>query len=131
MLLVKHVMVENVITAKDNTTAKRAVEMLYKKHVGSIVVIDDEKKCIGIFTERDAIRIVAKDTPLDAPLDKVMTKNVVTIGEDATLEEARRLIVSHRIRHLPVVDQKGKLVGLLSVRRFLDELSGLKSLKYL
>jgi len=131
MLLVKHVMVENVITAKDNITAKRAVEMLYKKHVGSIVVIDDEKKCIGIFTERDAIRIVAKDTPLDAPLDKVMTKNVVTIGEEATLEEARRLIVSHRIRHLPVVDQKGKLVGLLSVRRFLDELSGLKSLKYL
>jgi len=131
MLLVKHVMVENVITAKDNTTAKSAVEMLYKKHVGSIVVIDDEKKCIGIFTERDAIRIVAKDTPLDAPLDKVMTKNVVTIGEEATLEEARRLIVSHRIRHLPVVDQKGKLVGLLSVRRFLDELSGLKSLKYL
>jgi len=131
MLLVKHVMVENVITAKDNITAKRAVEMLYKKHVGSIVVIDDEKKCIGIFTERDAIRIVAKDTPLDAPLDKVMTKNVVTIGEEATLEEARRLIVSHRIRHLPVVGQKGKLVGLLSVRRFLDELSGLKSLKYL
>jgi len=131
MLLVKHVMVENVITAKDNITAKRAVEMLYKKHVGSIVVIDDEKKCIGIFTERDAIRIVAKDTPLDAPLDKVMTKNVVTIGEEATLEEARRLIVSHRIRHLPVVDQKGKLVGLLSVRRFLDELSGLKSLKHL
>lgn len=131
MLRVEHVMVENVVTAKGNITVKRAIEMLHEKHLGSIVVIDEEEKCIGIFTERDAIRIVAKDTHLDTPLDKVMTRNVVTIGKGATIEEARRLIVSHRIRHLPVVDQEGKLIGLLSVRRFLDELFGLKSLKYL
>lgn len=127
MLKVRHIMVENVVTARDNITAKRAIEMLYKKHVGSIVVIDDEEKCIGIFTERDAIRIVAQKVSLDTPLKKVMTKKVVTIGEDATLEEARRRIVSHGIRHLPVVDQEGKLVGLLAVRGFLDELFGMKS----
>lgn len=129
MLKVRHIMVENVVTARDNITAKRAIEMLYKKHVGSIVVIDDEEKCIGIFTERDAIRIVAQKVSLDTPLKKVMTKKVVTIGEDATLEEARRRIVSHGIRHLPVVDQEGKLVGLLAVRGLLDELFGMKSLK--
>lgn len=127
MLKVRHIMVENVVTARDNITAKRAIEMLYKKHVGSIVVIDDEEKCIGIFTERDAIRIVAQKVSLGTPLKKVMTKKVVTIGEDATLEEARRRIVSHGIRHLPVVDQEGKLVGLLAVRGFLDELFGMKS----
>lgn len=127
MLKVRHIMVENVVTARDNITAKRAIEMLYKKHVGSIVVTNDEKKCIGIFTERDAIRIVAQKVSLDTPLKKVMTKKVVTIGEDATLEEARRRIVSHGIRHLPVVDQKGKLVGLLAVRGLLDELFGMKS----
>lgn len=127
MLKVRHIMVENVVTARDNITAKRAIEMLYKKHVGSIVVTDDEEKCIGIFTERDAIRIVAQKVSLGTPLKKVMTKKVVTIGEDATLEEARRRIVSHGIRHLPVVDQEGKLVGLLAVRGFLDELFGMKS----
>jgi CBS domain-containing protein len=127
MLKVRHIMVENVVTARDNITAKRAIEMLYKKHVGSIVVTDDEEKCIGVFTERDAIRIVAQKVSLDTPLKKVMTKKVVTIGEDATLEEARRRIVSHGIRHLPVVDQEGKLVGLLAVRGFLDELFGMKS----
>lgn len=129
MLKVRHIMVENVVTARDNITAKRAIEMLYKKHVGSIVVTDAEEKCIGIFTERDAIRIVAQKVSLDTPLKKVMTKKVVTIGEDATLEEARRRIVSHGIRHLPVVDQEGKLVGLLAVRGLLDELFGMKSLK--
>jgi len=127
MLKVRHIMVENVVTARDNITAKRAIEMLYKKHVGSILVTDDEEKCIGIFTERDAIRIVAQKVSLDTPLKKVMTKKVVTIGEDATLEEARRRIVSHGIRHLPVVDQEGKLVGLLAIRGFLDELFGMKS----
>lgn len=127
MLKVRHIMVENVVTARDNITAKRAIEMLYKKHVGSILITDDEEKCIGIFTERDAIRIVAQKVSLDTPLKKVMTKKVVTIGEDATLEEARRRIVSHGIRHLPVVDQEGKLVGLLAVRGFLDELFGMKS----
>ena len=131
MLRVKHVMIENVATVKGNITAKRAIEMLSEKHLGSIVVIDEEEKCVGIFTERDAIRIVAKDINLDTPLDKVMTKNVVTIEKEITIEEARRLIVMHRIRHLPVVDQEGKVIGLLSVRRFLDELFGLKSLKCL
>jgi CBS domain-containing protein len=46
---------------------------------------------VGIFTERDAIRIIASDVPLDTPIDQVMTKNVATIGEEASVEEARRL----------------------------------------
>jgi len=54
-----------------------------------------------------------------------MTKNVATIGEEASLEEAKRLVISHRIRHLPVVDRKGELAGLFSVRKLLDELFGL------
>ena len=127
MLKVQHIMVEKVVTAKGDDTVKKAIEILYKKHVGSIVIIDDEERCIGIFTERDAIRLVAQNIPLDKPLKKVMTKHVVTIREDATFEEARRSIVSHRIRHLPVINQEGKLVGLVAIRKFLDELFGIKS----
>jgi len=126
---VRHIMVESVVTAKEDNTIKNAIEMLYKKHIGSIVIIDDEGKCKGIFTERDAIRVVAQNVALDKPLRNVMTKNVITIQEDATFEEARRCIVSHRIRHLPVVNQKGKLVGLLAIREFLDEVFGIKFLK--
>ena len=127
MLKVQHIMVEKVVTAKGDDTVKKAIEILYKKHVGSIVIIDDEERCIGIFTERDAIRLVAQNIPLDKPLKKVMTKHVVTIREDATFEEAKRSIVSHRIRHLPVINQEGKLVGLVAIRKFLDELFGIKS----
>ena len=125
MLMVKHIMIEDVVTAKPNITVRDAVRTLQEKHVGSIVITDDNQKCVGIFTERDAIRIIANEVPLDTTIDQVMTKNVATIGEEASLEEARRLVISHGIRHLPVVDNKGKLIGLLSVRKLLDELFGL------
>ena len=126
MLMVKHMMIEDVVTAKSNITAKDAIRTLHEKHVGSIIITDDAQRCLGIFTERDAIRIVAGDIPLDTAIDKVMTKNVATIGEEASLDEARRIIVSHGIRHLPVVNSKEELVGLFSIRRFLDELFACK-----
>ena len=128
--MVKHIMIEDVVTAKPNIIVKDAFKTLQEKHVGSIVITDNNEKCVGIFTERDAIRIIATDVPLDTPIEQVMTKNVATIGEEASLEEARRLIVSHGIRHLPVVNSKGELAGLLSVRKLLDEFFGLSSSKY-
>jgi CBS domain-containing protein len=128
--MVKHIMIEDVVAAKPNATIKDVVRTLYEKHVGSIVITDYDHKCVGIFTERDAIRIIANEVPLDTPIDQVMTKNVVTIGEEASLEEARRIVMSHRIRHIPVVDQKGELVGLLSIRKLLEQLFGLDSTKY-
>jgi len=124
--MVKHIMIEDVITAKPSITVKEAIRTLHEKHVGSVIITDDAQKCVGIFTERDAIRIVAGDIPLDTTIDQVMTKNVATIGEEASFDEARRIIISHGIRHLPVVNSKAELVGLLSVRRFLDELFGSK-----
>ena len=128
--MVKHIMIEDVVTAKPNITVKDAVRTLREKHVGSIVITDNNEKCIGIFTERDAIRIIASDVPLDTPIEQVMTTNVATIGEEASLEEARRLIISRGIRHLPVVDSKGELVGLFSVRKLIDDLYGLTTSKY-
>lgn len=128
--MVKHIMIEDVVTAKLNITIKDAIRTLHEKHVGSIVITDDNQKCVGIFTERDAIRIIAHEVPLDTTIDQVMTKNVVTIGEEASLEEAKRIVISHGIRHLPVVDRKGELTGLLSVRKLLDELFGLTTSKY-
>jgi CBS domain-containing protein len=122
--MVKHMMIEDVVTAKSNVTAKDAARTMQEKHVGSIVIADNSQKCIGIFTERDAIRIMASDISLNTPIEQVMSKNVITIGKEASLEEVRRLTTSHGIRHLPVVDSKGRLVGLISVRKLIDELYG-------
>jgi CBS domain-containing protein len=118
-------MLKDVVTIHRNVPIKEAIELLFKRHIGSIVVVDDEQKCIGIFTERDVIRVVAQNVPLDAPIEKIMTKNPFTVNEDSTFEEAKYIIKSAKVRHLPVIDTNGKIVGLISVRKIFDELSGL------
>ena len=127
MLKVRDIMLKNVVTAKDTISIEAAVRILHRKHIGSVVITDNEEKCIGIFTERDAIRTIAQKIPLDTPLKQVMTREVHTIEESASFEEAKILIVSHGIRHVPVIDRKGKLVGLLAIRGFLDEILGVKN----
>ncbi len=127
MLLVKHMMLTNVITASPDMTVKETIEILYNKHIGCVVSIDEDKNCIGIFTERDAIRLVAKNINLDQPLENVMTRNVITIQEDTSINEVRGTVQPTAVRHLPVVNEEGELVGLLSVRALMDQFFGINS----
>ena len=124
-MMTRDLMLKDVVTTNGNVSIKEAIEILFKRHIGCIVVVDDKQKCIGIFTERDAIRIVAQNVPLDAAIKKIVTKNPFTVSEDSTFEEAKSVIKTQKIRHLPVINKDGKIVGLISVRHILDELSGL------
>jgi len=124
-MMTRDLMLKDVVTTYGNVPVQEAIGLLFKRHIGCIVVVDDAQRCTGIFTERDAIRIVAQNVPLDAPIEKIMTKNPFTISEDSNFEEAKNIIISHKIRHLPVTNTSGKLVGLICVRKILDELSGL------
>lgn len=127
MLLVKHMMLTKVITAKPNTTVKEIIKTLYEKHIGCVVILDDNSKVVGIFTERDAIRLVAENVQLNQSVDNLMTKNVITLKEDFSINEVRKILSAHKVRHLPVVNQKGELIGLLSVRGLLDQFFGTNS----
>ena len=127
MLKIKDVMCKIVVTCKEDISIQSAIELLQDRHVGSIIVIDEEEHIKGIFTERDAIRIVAAKYSSDEPLSKIMSRHVVTISFESSFDQAKRLMLSHSIRHLPVTDQTGKHVGLFSIRAFFDEFLGLKS----
>jgi len=127
MLKVRDIMCKKVITAKEDLSIQDAIQLLYDRHIGSVIVIDDEEKCRGIFTERDAIRIVAHKFALDQPLSSVMSKHVVSVTLDASFDEAKNLMLSHNIRHLPVTDATGKLIGMFSLRAFFDEIMGIKT----
>lgn len=127
MLKVKDIMCKKVITAKEDLPIQQAVQLLNDRHVGSIVVVDDEMKCVGIFTERDAIRVIANKYSTEEPLSKIMSSHVVTISLDCSFDEAKRLMLSHSIRHLPVTDGEDKLIGLFSLRAFFDEVLGIKT----
>jgi CBS domain-containing protein len=127
---IQHWIDKDVVTTSGNISLKEAIGILYKRHVGSIIVVDKDKKCKGIFTERDAIRVVANDIPMDTPLTDVMTTNLKTIDEHATFAMAKEMMRTHNIRHLPVVDKEGRFIGLLSLRRILDEVHEMHKTKH-
>jgi CBS domain-containing protein len=119
-LRVSDVMVREVVTAGKNTPVKEAANSMYEKRVGSVVVVDEAGKPVGIVTERDLVYVCAKGLSADTPIWMVMTENPITIGEDALLLDAVEKMRSLNVRHLPVVDREGKLVGIISVRDVLD-----------
>jgi predicted transcriptional regulator len=124
LIKVREIMSIEVITSKGEITIKEAVKILHEEHVGSIVIVDHDNRPIGIFTERDAIRCIAVDKPLDTLLEDEMTRNVITVKDDVSLRELRALYSSRRIRHIPVVDEHNHLEGILNIRAIFDEILG-------
>ncbi len=120
-LLVQGIMVREVVTANKSLSLKQCICLLFSRHVGSAVITDEENRVVDIFAERDSIRAIAQDIPLNTPVIEVMTTNVVTVPIDATFAEARELMRLYRIRHIPVVDKDGRLAGLVSLRHIIDE----------
>jgi CBS domain-containing protein len=128
-LWVKGIMIENVVTAEADISLQRAIEILYEKHIGSLVVLDKEKRCKGIFTTRDAIRAIAGKIDLQTPLRDVMTRKVLTVPQDASFAHARDLMIKHKIRHLPVTDEEERLVGIVTIRHVFAVLVGLPTVR--
>ena len=75
--------------------------------------------------ERDAIGAMATKTPLDTPVKGVVMLDMITIGEGESFETAKRLIRDHGLSQLPVIDDYGRLVGVFSVRRTIEEIVGM------
>jgi CBS domain-containing protein len=103
-------------------TAADAIRTMLTRHVGAVGVVDGEGRVAGIFTERDVLRKLALKTldPEATPVRDLMTTPV----EMATLStgpgEALLVMVERHFRHLPVVDNNGKLLGMLSIRNLLQ-----------
>jgi len=120
-MIVQDLMIRDVVTAKKGISVKQCIDILFKMRIGSIIIVDEENKIIGIFTERDIIRVIAQDIALNTQIENVMTTNVVTVSIDSAFAEARELMRTYRVRRIPVVDSEGKLAGLISIRHIIDE----------
>lgn len=101
--------------SKDFSVMKAAVKMVREK-VGSIVILNDKKFPIGIFTERDLLRLVAKDdlNLENTALNDVMTTKLIICYIDDEVEKVRATMTEKRVRHMPVFDEK-KMVGIVSL----------------
>ncbi|MCU7787442.1 CBS domain-containing protein [Pyrobaculum sp. 3827-6] len=119
-LRVSDIMVKNVVTAKENDKVRDIAIKMYENKIGSVVIVDDEGKPIGIVTERDIVYVLARALSPDTPAWMIMTENPIVIKEDALVVEAMEKMRELNIRHLPVVDHSGKLVGMVSFRDIVD-----------
>ena len=117
MVTVNDLMTKRTLTIGLENTISEAAQLMSQKGVGDLIVVDHEMP-VGIVTERDFVRrIVAKGRPYDTKVSDVMTKPLITISPNASLKEAARKMVKHRIRRLPVL-KSHKLVGILVVSDF-------------
>jgi CBS domain-containing protein len=104
------------LTCSPDTPVRKALELMGKEKIGSMVVADAERRPIGIFTLKDLMnRVALKDVPLDTPIAEVMTSDPVTVSKGSFAFEAAMLMAHNGIHHLCVVDDQ-RLVGVISER---------------
>jgi len=113
-MTVRDAMTSEVIALSETESVLDGLKTLVKEELSGAPVVSKEDRLIGMVTEFDlllAIDCVGEEFPIS----RVMHKEVVTVTPDMDLEQARRTILAHNYRRLPVV-QNGKLVGILSRR---------------
>lgn len=106
----------SVLTVSPRATVLDAALIMNEHKIGALIV-HDEGQIQGMFTERDVLRriVAERRDPADTVVADVMTTDVIVCEEDCTIEDARQIFFSRRIRHLPVVDKRGKLQGMISI----------------
>lgn len=106
-------MIYDPVTIKRGSTVRDALSMMEEYHIGGIPVVDDDRKLVGIVTNRD----LRFERDLDRSVDDVMTKeNLVTTNQSTNLDEAAAILQAHKIEKLPVVDSEGHLIGLVTYK---------------
>jgi CBS domain-containing protein len=105
-----------VATVRPTATVRELLDTLAEYRIGAVVVSADGG-IDGIVSERDIVRHLsaAGGGLLDRPVSSIMTADVVTCRRDTTVEDLMRLMTDRRIRHVPVLDDEGALVGIVSI----------------
>ncbi len=109
-------------TVPVEATAERAIRTMLDRHVGAVAVIDEKQRVAGIFTERDVLRrlSLSNHDPRKISVQEVMTTPVEMATRATTAAEALATMIERHYRHLPIVDDDGRLLGMISIRNLLQ-----------
>jgi CBS domain-containing protein len=107
---------EPLYTINQDATVLEAVQMMNDRSIGSLIV-RHEGQMVGIFTERDVLRgVIGRQLdPAAVRVADFMTTRVICCTPATSIEEARELMKTRRIRHLPILDAEGDAVGVVSI----------------
>jgi CBS domain-containing protein len=116
---VKHILSQkgvDVLTLEPNATLADAMDILAKRRIGALVITGADRRIVGIISERDIVRAIAEHGTgtLQSPVSEMMTRKVVTCGQNETIAEIMGRMTAGKFRHVPVVEQ-GRLIGIVSI----------------
>lgn len=107
---------EDVLLVGEGDNIRKAAGLMHEKRISSLLIVTD-KKPVGIITERDIVTAIAEGKDPDtAQVGDVMTRDPITIKTDGRPIAAKKIMLEHNFRHMPVVDDAGNLVGIISLR---------------
>jgi len=108
-------MIVEPVTIRPDQTVKEALEIMSTYKISGVPVVDEEGRLIGILTNRDLRFLHKRD--YNKPVEQFMTKApLITAKEGISLEEAMEILQKHKVEKLPVVDEEGKLKGLITIK---------------
>ena len=119
---------ERVVFVEESATVREAAKAMATANVGCTAVVEGNR-LVGLFTERDVLkRVLLRDKSTDqTKVGDVMTRDVIVANADQDVRMGRMLMREHHIRHLPVLDGKEELIGVLSIRDLImDEMDEIK-----
>jgi CBS domain-containing protein len=119
-------MTKKVIVQTDDQTIQAVSNTMYENNIGNVLIVKNyvaqdsfkQDKVVGIITERDVVRIVGSFDPTlyHLPVRELMSKPIVSITPTCSLKDAMETMQLKNIRRLPVIEQEGKLVGIITSR---------------
>lgn len=110
-------MTTEMITMGGKVSVLDIARRMGERNISSVAITDKKDRIIGIFTERDIVKIVASAvSPKEINADSLMSSPVVSIGKDSSVEDAARVMVQKKVRHLLVEDRSSRqIVGMVTV----------------
>ena len=105
------------------TTMLDAAKLMVDNNMGLLVICDAKERTnlAGVISERDIIKAIASGKKLNAAVDEVSTKHVITAKASSDVAEAAKAMNKNRIRHVVVLDEQGKPIGVVSMRDLVGE----------
>ena len=114
---ISELMVSRVACCGPRASLAEAAEILWKRDCGVLPVVDEEKRLLGVITDRDICVALGTRNKLasDVPVEDVMSKNIVACSPDSDVMHALAIMHTHMLRRVPVVGDGNALVGILSL----------------
>lgn len=127
---VGHIVTRTLITIASGKTVLDAARLLVSNNVGLLVITQaqDSTRLVGVISERDIIRVIASGRSINTPVDEACTKQPITVQAISDVAEAAKAMNKNRIRHVVVVDERNKPVGVVSMRDLVGERATLNAI---